>query len=372
MAATTRVLRVITRLNIGGPARQALLLSKELGPEWDTTLVAGTPPKHEGELTDPDVFVQRVPLQRELRPVGDIRAFRALRSLARELRPRIVHTHMAKAGTLGRLAAPKTARTVHTYHGHVLAGYFSRTSARFFAEIERRLAHRTDVLVAISPEVRDELLELGIGEPDRYRLIPLGFDLARHLRVSGPSGELRARLKIASDAPLIGAVGRLTAIKDIPTLVRAVQRVDGAHLALLGDGDQRGSLDHLVRTLSMGHRVHFVGWWTDVASALADLDVVALSSVNEGTPVALIEALAAARPVVATDVGGVRFVVEDEVTGLLAPPGDPAALAAQLERVLGDRELAIRMGAAGRADVGRRFGKERLLRDIRKLYQELA
>jgi glycosyltransferase involved in cell wall biosynthesis len=368
-----RVVRVITRLNIGGPARQALALSRELRPDHDTVLAAGAPRADEGELLDPAVEVTRVPLVRPPRPTTDARAVVALRRLIDEHRPDIVHTHMAKAGTVARIAARTSRprpRTVHTFHGHVLEGYFSRPVQRAFVAVERALARATDVLVAVSPHVRDDLLELGIGQPEQYRVVPLGFDLTEHKTVTGRSGLLRQRLGLSDDAALAGVVGRLVPIKDHATLLDAISRVPDAHLAVIGDGELRGQLEAQAERLGLTARVHFVGWWTDIPSAMADLDVVVLSSRNEGTPVSLIEASACGRPVVATDVGGVRAVVADGRNGLLVPRDDPSALATAIGTVLGDDALAARLGAAGREAVAP-FDLQRLVDDIRRLYDEL-
>ena len=370
----TDIVRLITRLNIGGPARQALLLSRRLHARWPTVLAAGLPSATEGELADPEVVVHRVPLVRPLSPASDARAVVSVRRLLGIHRPRLVHTHMAKAGTIGRatgLTVRPRPRLVHTFHGHVLDGYFGPAARLAFLEIERRLARRTDVLIAVSPQVRDELLGLGIGEPGQYRVIPLGLELEGLLAVDGPSGFLRRRLAIGPDVPLVGAVGRLVTIKDITTLLRAVALLDGVHVALVGDGDERPALEAEADHLGLAGRAHFVGWEVDIGPVLADLDVVALTSRNEGTPVALIEALAAGRPVVATDVGGVAFVVEEGVTGLLAPKCDPPAFAARLGQALDDRVGSARMAAAGREVVRTRFGADRLVADIHALYAEL-
>lgn len=368
-----RVLRVVTRLNIGGPARHVLALSRALEADFPSTLAAGQPRLDEGELSDPAVPVVRVPLVRPLQPLTDARALAALRSLLARHPVGIVETHMAKAGMVGRLAALTVAprpRTIHTFHGHVLEGYFSPVVTKAFLATERAMARHTDVLVAVSPEIRDELVDLGVGRPDQYRVVPVGLDLAPFLTVSGPSGVLRARLGLGPEVPLIGALGRLVPIKDHPTLLRALARLPDAHLALVGDGECRADLEALARDLGVAGRAHFTGWWPEVASALADVDVVALTSRNEGTPVALMEAAAAGRPAVATDVGGVRSVVEHGVTGLLAPPGDVEALAAHLGRLLGDPELRRRMGEAGRAGA-QRFGAHRAATAMAELYEEL-
>jgi len=370
-----RVLRLITRLNVGGPARQALLLSRHLPPDFPTTLAAGTPTAAEGELTDDQVEVRRVPLVRPLRPDVDARAVVAVRRLLRETGARLVHTHMAKAGTVGRSAAwsvhPRP-RTVHTFHGHVLDGYFSPAVRRTFIEIERRLARGTDVLIAISDEIRDELLDLRIGRPDQYRVIPLGFDLAPFFTVDGQRGHLRRRLNLGPDVPLVVALGRLVPIKDHVTLFEAMARVPDAHLAVVGDGELRASLEARVARMRLGDRIHFTGWMTDVASVLSDVDVVALTSRNEGTPVSLIEAAACGRASVATKVGGVGMVVEDGVNGYLTRPGDAVGFAAAVERLLAEPETRRGMGLAGRERVRQRFSQERLLSDIRALYTDLT
>lgn len=373
MTQPARILRVITRLNIGGPARQALLLTRRLRPDYETRLVAGRPPEHEGVLADPEVTPHHVPLVRPVRPVDDVRSFAALRNLLVGDRPAIVHTHMAKAGLVGRTAAMSTRRRpilVHTFHGHVLESYFAPPVERAFITIERTLAKRTDALVAVSAEVRSSLLELGIGDPDRFHVIPLGLDLRTHLQVAGPSGVLRERLGLGPDVPLVGILGRLAPIKDHATLLDAMARVPDAHLAVLGDGECRDEVVGRVAAAGLGDRVHLVGWWHDIPAAMADLDVVALSSRNEGTPVSLIEAAACGRATVATDVGGVRSVVTDDVHGLVVPAGDAAALAAAIDALLGDPVRRTAMGAAARRDVGR-FSDDRLVADITALYAAL-
>lgn len=374
MRQLSHLVRLITRLNIGGPARQALLLTRELSPAYETTLVAGSPQPGEGEMLDAEVDVTRMPLVRPLSPVMDIRAFAAVRALLGSVRPELVHTHMAKAGAIGRLAAlsirPRPI-TVHTFHGHVLGGYFNPGLQRFFITVERALAKRTDALIAVSTEIKEQLLSLGIGEPERWHVIPLGFDLSGFLAVEGYDGGLRRELGIDQDTPLIGVLGRLAPIKDHPTLIRALSQIEGAHLAILGDGESRSELERTVTQLRIGDRVHFVGWKRDVAAAIADLDVVALSSRNEGSPVSLIEALACARPVVATNVGGVPSVVRDGETGYLVPPGDARALADRMRALLEDRERREWMGREGRKGVAERHRKSRLVADIGALYGEL-
>ena len=369
-----RVVRLITRLNIGGPARQALLLTKELSRTYETTLGAGWSPAGEGELGDPDVAVERLPFVRTIDPVHDARAYAAVRRLMRQKRPALVHTHMAKAGTIGRMSALRVEerpRTIHTFHGHVLEGYFRPLVQRSFIAVERWLGKRTDVLIAVSEEIRDQLVDLGIGRPSSWVVIPLGFDLSSFLEQRERSGVLRSQLGLAEEF-VVGVLGRLAPIKDHATLLEAMVDVPEGHLVVLGDGDLRSELEQRARDLGIAERVHFLGWRTDVAAVLGDVDAVALTSRNEGSPVSLIEALATGRPAVATDVGGVRSVVKHDVTGLLVPPGRPAAVAEELRKLQGAPSLRSEMGIKGREDVRSRYSKDRLVADIDALYSSLV
>jgi glycosyltransferase involved in cell wall biosynthesis len=287
------------------------------------------------------------------------------------LKPDIVDTHQAKAGTLARIAVGQSGHrcaVVHTFHGHVMEGYFGAFSRSVFLTIERRLARRTDVLIAVSDEVRDELLGLGIGDESRWRVVPLGFDLKPFLQIDEHNDAVRGPLGLSDDVPLVGVFGRLAGIKDHATLLDAVASLEGVHLAIFGDGEMRNELERRTASLGVTSRVHFMGWWPDVSSAIADMDVVALTSRNEGTPVSLIEALASGRPVVSTDVGGVRAVVQDGRSGYLVPPASSPAVASSLERLIEDEEGRHEMGRAGRAWVIEHFTEERLIEDMRALY----
>lgn len=369
------LLRVITRLNVGGPARQALLLTRSLADDFPTLLAAGVPTSAEGELTDPEVSVHRVPLVRPIQPIVDAAAVRAVRRLIIGHRARLVHTHMAKAGAVGRMAARSLTdrpRTVHTFHGHVLEGYFRPGTERVFIELERRLARCTDVLVAVSPEIRDALLDLRIGRSSQFCVIPLGLDLEPYLAVDRPTGIFRASLGLGQDVPLVGVIGRLVPIKNHVMLLRALEELEEVHLAIVGDGELRQALEEQVRAAGLANRVHFTGWRLDLATVLGDLDVVALTSLNEGTPVALIEALAAQCAVVATDVGGVRSVIVDRRTGLLVSAGDHGTLARALKELIHAPALRLALGIAGRKHVHTRFGQQRLISDVRDLYNDLV
>lgn len=366
-----KILRVITRLNIGGPSRQALTLTKALRPDYETILVAGRSAPYEGEMTEEGVDVVHVSLVRPISPRLDAQALMQLKRIVRRWQPDVIHTHQAKAGAIARLASSPRSKTVHTFHGHVLEEYFGGLARAAFLSAERLLARRTDVLVAVSQEIQDALLDLGIGNRNQWRVIPLGFDLEPFLRIEGTDQSLRRRLGVTPEAPLVGVVGRLSPIKDHATLLQAMTRLEGVHLAVFGDGELHGELRREVAGLGLMDRVHFMGWWTDVASAMAGLDVVVLTSRNEGTPVSLIEALASGRPVVATDVGGVRSVVVDGVSGYVVPSRSPTAVADALRGLLSDPQKRSAMGAAGRAFVAKRFIQDRLVADTRALYSSL-
>jgi len=365
---------MITRLNIGGPARQALLLTKALRDQYRTVLAVGRAARSESQMSDPDVEVVPIPLVRNPSPLKDLASLAAARRLLRTWEPSIVHTHTAKAGTIGRMAALRLdprPKLVHTFHGHVLDAYFGPLAQRMALGTERRLAPKTDILVAVSEEIKEQLLNLGIGQPEQWRVIPVGIDLSRHAEIRGGQGDLRQRLQIPSGIPLVGIVGRLAPIKDHATLLSAMVEVPNAHLAVIGDGGMRRGLERVTRQLDLSDRVHFTGWILDMPAAFGDLDLVVLTSANEGTPVSLIEALACGKPVVSTAVGGVSSVVQHGKTGYLIPSRAPHDIATTLNSVLASLPAARQMAQTARLEILSRFSHERLIRDIRSLYDEL-
>jgi len=382
-----RVLRVIARLNVGGPALHVSYLTRGLDERgYETTLVTGTIGPEEGSmeyaLREQGIVPHYIhALQRDIAVSADIHAIRELRRLIVELRPDVLHTHTAKAGALGRVAAvlAGSARprvVVHTFHGHVLRGYFGRGWASGFLGVERVLARVTDSLVAVSPQVRDELVELRVARHDRFEVIRLGLDLDS--RVSAPPGarELQRHvLGISDDAVVVAWLGRMTSIKRVDDLLRAFARVAAAdrrtELVLAGDGPLRNELQGLAVSLGIAARTHFLGIQRDVGQLYAAADIVALCSANEGTPVSLIEALAAGRPVVSTDVGGVADVVRNEETGLLVPAGEVEALADAILLLARDDELRARFAAAAPRDIRERYSVGRLVDDVDRLYRRL-
>jgi glycosyltransferase involved in cell wall biosynthesis len=386
-----RVARIITRLNIGGPSIQAAALTARLAPRgFDTLLVHGRLGKGEGDMRDlltGDCRAEYLPaLHRAIAPLDDVRALAALVAMFRRFRPHIVHTHMAKAGTIGRTAAVlynrtagrgARARLVHTYHGHVLEGYFSPPRSRLFVGVERRLAQVTDAIVAISPRIRRQLLdEHAIGRPDQYRVIPLGFDLDALASIDDEARRgARTVLGIAENAPVVTTVGRLTAIKQHQLFLEAARHVAAADrrvvFLIAGDGELRTELEATAKRLGIDDRVRFLGWRRDLAAIYGASQVFLLTSRNEGTPVALIESLAAGVPVVSTDVGGVRDVVGNDETGLIAPFGDAIGLADRVLQLLDAPARARTMGLRGRESVLKRYSIDRLVNDVEALYRDL-
>lgn len=380
------ILRAITRLNIGGPAIHAILLTAALddGVQFKSTLVTGPTAAHEGDMLDlaaaRSVQPVIVPsLSREISPFADLVSLARMVQLIRQLRPDIVHTHMAKAGTVGRLAARMCGvpLIVHTYHGHVFHSYFSPLRTRVFLTIERVLGLATDRIITVGEDQRDEIASYGVATFDKLEPIRLGLELGQFLTVESRRGNLRREIGISGETPLIGIVARLVAIKAhelfFQAAVRVLQALPTAIFLVIGDGERRDELEALVANLGIPTQVKFLGWRRDMPDVYADLDVVALTSLNEGSPVSLIEALAAARPVVSTAVGGVAEVVVHGSTGLLVRPSNPAALADGMLTLLRDRGLAARLGAAGRRHVYPRYDSTRLVDDVRSLYlRELA
>jgi glycosyltransferase involved in cell wall biosynthesis len=263
---------------------------------------------------------------------------------------------------------------VHTFHGHVLRGYFGPVASRAVRAAERALARVSDRIVAISSIQRRDLVEVfRIAPARKVVVVPLGLDLDALRGAPDHAGSLRSEAGFPGDAIVCGYVGRLVPIKHVDLLIRAFAEVRGrqprARLLVVGDGECRVDLERLVGDLDLTGAVCFAGWRTDLRAVYGAMDVVALSSRNEGTPVALIEAGAAGKAIVATRVGGVPDVVETERTGLLVPDDDLAALASALERVIVDSDLRARLGAAARATSISRFGYARLVDDLDALYR---
>jgi glycosyltransferase involved in cell wall biosynthesis len=381
-----RVLRVIGRLNMGGPAHQAALLSgRRFHPDrYETLLVHGTLAPGEASLADLAEaegatmrFVSE--LRQPVRPLRDSQALLKLIRLARDFKPDVVHTHTAKAGFLGRQAAlavrPRPV-IVHTYHGHVLEGYFGPAKARLYLELERALARVSDRLLGVSQATVDDLVRLGVAPPEKFRVLPLGLDLDP---LAEPDEALRAasrgELGVEAGEILLAFVGRVVPIKRLDLLLLALAQARKSEprlrLVVVGDGDERTQLERQVAELGIAAEVLFLGYRRELRPIFAAADIAVLSSDNEGTPVSLIEAAAAGLPAVATDVGGVREVVTED-TGIVVPRGDVAALAGAMVEMAADAQRREECGRAARQRALGRYGAARLLGDVDALYRELV
>jgi glycosyltransferase involved in cell wall biosynthesis len=381
----TRVLRIIGRLNMGGPAHQAALLSgRRFDPDrYETLLVHGAIAPGEASLADLAEeegarmrFVSD--LQQPVHPLHDSKALWRLIRLARAFRPDVVHTHTAKAGFLGRQAAlmvrPRPV-IVHTFHGHVLEGYFGAAKARIYLELERALGRISDRLIGVSQATVDDLVRLGVAPREKFQVLPLGLDLDRFVELKVDlRAESRKELGVGVDEILVVFVGRFAPIKRLGLLLRAfgeARRSDSRlRLAVVGDGDERTELERQTVGLGIVEDVRFLGYRRELRPIFAAADFAVLSSDNEGTPVSLIEAAAAGLPAVSTEVGGVGEVVGEE-SGILVPRGDAEALATAIGEMATDRERRERRGVAARERAIGRFGAQRLLGDIDALYSEL-
>ncbi len=385
-----RIARVLTRLNLGGPARQALASDPVLAERGHVVRVyVGRPEPGEGDLFDAararGIAAERVRgLQRGISPLGDLRARRALRRALRADPPDVLHTHASKAGTLGRLAVRglESVARVHTFHGHVLEGYFPPAVSRRLIAHERRLAAETDRVIAVSHATADDLLRLGVVDESKLVVVQPGVELdellalrrpapdAEHERASGP---IRTLTGAAPSDLLVGVVGRLAEVKRVGLAVDVFEslapRHPRLHLVFVGDGSDRRALERRIESLppALAARAHLVGVRHDMPAVLADLDAVLLTSRSEGLPVALVEAAAAALPVVATPVGGVSEVVAHERTGWLG--ADATELAYHLDALLGDAKLRAATGQRARMRVRERFGAERLADRLEEVYE---
>jgi len=380
-----RVVRIIARLNIGGPAIQAITLTEQLAARgYATVLVRGREEPDEGNMDHlaEHLGVQPVLVDSMRRNPSwrDIPALLALVRIIRRLRPQIVHTHAAKGGTLGRVAAllagggRRRPVLIHTYHGHSLTGYFSPRTAAVYRRIEWFLAHFCKRLIAVSDEVRDELVTLAVASPSKFEVVPLGFDLSAFTVEADQRAlsrdALRAELGIAPQARVLTLIARLVPIKRVDRFLRVAQAlsdIPNLHFLIVGDGELREELRRSPEADALGARLTWAGFRRDMPAVCFASDVVIQTSDNEGTPVSLIEAQAAGVPVVSTNVGGTASAVGTRRQ--LAAADDELGLAAAARSLLTDPELARAAGVAGRERVLSRFGLERLVSDIDALYQ---
>jgi glycosyltransferase involved in cell wall biosynthesis len=408
---TLRILRVIARLNVGGPARHVIWLTtglRERGCEAE--LITGSIPEGEGDMSyfatengvTPDILPE---MSREVSVLDLFTIWQLYRRLV-HFKPDVVHTHTAKGGAVGRLAGllyrwltpsalwgkPRACKFVHTFHGHVFHSYFGPLKTWLFHTVERGLARwATDRIIVISPEQYREIHEVyRVGRAEQFDVIPLGLDTSIFADAAIRRPRLRREWGTADDEILVGIVGRLTEIKnhalflEVAARYRAIPDAPRVRFLLIGDGHLRPALEAQARALGLGDNVTFVGQRDDPEDFYPALDIVALTSLNEGTPLTLLEAMANGRPVVATNVGGVvdlvgATTVEAEKTpyslherGLLAPSRDADTFCAALVRLAGDAKLRQDLGERGRQFVVQNYSRERLVDDIAQLYEQLT
>lgn len=404
-----RILRIINRFNLGGPTHNAAYLTRYLPGDFETLLVGGAQEQSEegsGHIlksmgVEPLILPE---MQREVAPWRDRSAYRRIKQLIKEFKPDIVHTHAAKAGAVGRMAASELGvkAIVHTFHGHVFHSYFGAVRTAMYKNIERFLARRSSRIVAISEKQKSELVdEHRICGDDKVSVIPLGFDLSKFQCEQAAKRALFRRVYgLADDEIAIGIVGRLVPVKNHDLFLEAMKQVrerSGRKVRafIVGDGEERERLVGLTRELGLsqvqgpyfnghgfGHGVNghamveraditYTSWIKEIDIVNAGVDVVALTSVNEGTPVSLIEAQAANRPIVSTKVGGIENVVLEGTTALLSPTEDIEQFSANLLRVVEDDGLRARMAQGGWEHVRQRYHYTRLVDDTAALYREL-
>jgi len=379
-----RILRIITRLNVGGPATHVLLANRGLTQRgYSCLLVHGA--LHHGEASvQPTSFgavgdLEYVPaLRRPIRPLADARAALALTRIVARFRPDIIHTHMSKAGLLGRAVgmAVGRCRLVHTFHGNHFADFFGPFISRVVVSVERALGARTDAVIAISEEQRRELEALRVCRPETLEVIELGLDLDRYrgMRSASARAAARRRLAIHPEATVLVYAGRLVPIKRVDRLLRVAAPLLAGDpqllLAIVGDGPERGCLEALGRQLGISGQLHFHGWSQAIADWYGAADMVVLASAREGTPLTIIEAMAAGRATVATDVGGVRDIIDHGRTGLVVGKEDAEGLFQALRTLVANPGLRERFGNAA-AQESQRFDAERLVDQLDRLYQRL-
>lgn len=373
MAERVKVMQIIARMNVGGPAVIVAELMRGLdAKEFEQVLVTGYCDENEADYLDEvasDIKATRIAgLGRSVSPVADFKAFIGLIALIKKLQPDVIHTHTAKAGVLGRLAsicAGGGATRIHTFHGHLLHGYFSGWKTQLVIAIEKTLAARTHYLIAIGTIVKNDLLAAGIGKPDQYRVFFPGLPTPH---VSGKS-ELRKELELDPTIIYCTFVGRLTQIKRPDRLLDIAQAVAkenvSIHFLVAGEGELFES--SRARAIAQNLPITFLGWRKDIDQLFAASDIAILTSDNEGIPLTLIQAAQAALPIVATGVGSISDIVEDEKTGFLTQP-DPRAMAAKIIALASDAQLRNQLGAAGKERANTYFSLERMLRDHTGIY----
>lgn len=390
-----KVLRILNRLIIGGPLLNAAYLTKYLSPEFETLLVVGEKESHEKDASFITDALGVKPLYlpemgRSINPLRDYSAFRRMKDIIKEFKPDIVHTHAAKPGAIGRMAAHqlKVPVIVHTYHGHVFHSYFNSTKTRLILEAERFFAKRSSAIIAISNVQQKELVEdFKIAPADKFRMIPLGLDLdIFSADYEAKRKKFRDEFNLTDDVIAIAIIGRLVPVKNHTLFLEGLKHVlDNStrkvKAFIVGDGETRHSLEAKAKEFgiefsgendtSHPHPLIFTSWRSDVDVINAGVDIIALTSFNEGTPVSLIEAQAANNPIVSTSVGGISDVVLEGKSGLLSPLSDNKQFCSNLLELVNNDELRISLSQQGNSFVKEQFSYQRLMKDMSLLYNKL-
>ncbi len=388
-----KILRIHNRLIVGGPSHNVTLLTAYLSPEFETKLLVGKKDPAEKDATYIADQLGLVPIEikemrRSILPFYDIIAYFRIKKIIRDFKPDIVHTHASKSGAVGRLAARSchVPLIVHTFHGHVFHSYFTPFMSKMIVRFERFFARRTDAIIAISDSQRHELTEVyKIAPPEKVFTVPLGFNLDKY-SVDQDTKKIIFRNKYGFDNAelIIGIVGRLVPIKNHDMFLEMAAIVKSKtnrniRFAVIGDGESRPGIEKKAAELGLSYSYYITSpkaksdilvtsWETEIDQALAGLDIVVLTSNNEGTPVSLIEAQSAYKPVVSTNVGGVEDIVIHGETGFITNVGDTAAFAGYVINLIEDAALRDRMGKRGYDNVIRRYSKQRLINDMKNLY----
>jgi glycosyltransferase involved in cell wall biosynthesis len=384
---------MINRPAIGGPILNATLLARHLPTPFDTLLVMGACESHEAKATeflDDLRWKQISSMRRALHPFKDITSYQVLRKIIREYRPHIVHTHTSKPGALGRLAAyaEGVPVVVHTFHGHVFHSYFNPIKSKMFQGIERFLANKSDAIITISPEQKDELVtRFKIASSDKFQIIPLGFDLNKFTTdQSTKRTKFRSELGVGEETVVIALIGRLVPIKNHGFFLEsfcALKTMTKKKLlaVFVGDGESRREIEAKASKFGIAFaqlgeqntntELILTSWRSDIDVVNAGSDIIALSSFNEGTPVSLIEALASNRPVISTNVGGVQSVVEHEFSGFLVEKFDLFEYANYLRMLVESTELRLKMGNEGQKRIFAKYSYQRMVKETMNLYINL-
>jgi glycosyltransferase involved in cell wall biosynthesis len=381
-----KVLRIINRFNIGGPTYNAAFLTKFISEDYETLLVGGLPEQDESDslhiLEDYGVKPLLIPEMKRIPNFkSDREAYRKIKQIIEEFKPDIVHTHAAKAGALGRKAAKACGVPVivHTFHGHVFHSYFGKAKTLLYKIIERRLAKISTGIIAISPIQKEELCSVhNICSPDKIKVIPLGFDLLKFQEnLAEKRTATRQNWKLNEDEVAVAIIGRLAPIKNHGLFLDAIallaEKGVRARYFVVGDGQEKPMIEKRVKELEdqYGVRVELTSWIKDIATFNAGMDIICLSSDNEGTPVSLIEAQASGVPVISTNVGGVKDILDEGNTGFVVPKKDPDAFSKKLRFLIENKEIRSKMSQNGWNFVRDKFHYTTLVKNMENYYAEL-